>query len=80
MPTGGGYFWGLGGEELVQATPSPPVGWAPPIAMPPKEALSYWREAITLALLLLALPWLVLKLITDPERVLAGAARKHAGA
>jgi hypothetical protein len=46
--------------------------------MPGRAAIGYWREAITLALLLLALPWLVLKLITDPARVLAGAGRKHA--
>jgi hypothetical protein len=65
------------GTQRPTATPDPPTGWAPPGAMPSKDALTYWKEAITVLLLFLALPWLVYKLMTDPGRVLTGAGRKH---
>jgi flagellar biogenesis protein FliO len=52
----------------------PPSGW------PSKDALDYTQKLVTVLLLLLALPWLVYKLVTDPGRVLAGAAKKQAGA
>lgn len=65
------------GQQRPAATPDPPTGWAPPGAMPSKDALTYWKEAVTVLLLFLALPWLAWKLVTDPGRVLTGAGRKH---
>jgi hypothetical protein len=44
--------------------------------MPSHQQLSYWKEAITVLLLVLALPWLAFKLVTKPGSVLTGAGRK----
>jgi hypothetical protein len=49
----------------------PPAGW------PSKEQADYTTKLITAGLLVLALPWLVIKLLTDPGAVFAGAARQH---
>lgn len=46
-------------------------GRFPPRAWPSKDQLIYTREAITVLLMLLALPWLVWKLLTQPAAVLA---------
>lgn len=55
------------------------TGWVPPGRMPSHGAVSYWRELLLLALLLLALPWLVHTLVTQPSRVLAGRGPGGAG-
>lgn len=47
-------------------------GWAPPGRLPSPGAVHYWRDAITLLLLVIALPWLLYHLLTNPSRVLAG--------
>lgn len=54
------------------------VPWAPPAWAPPRDALTYAKDAVTALFLLLALPYVVLKLLTDPGRLLVGAAKKHA--
>lgn len=53
-------------------TPDGPGYWAPPGKMPAAPAVRYWRDAITLGLLVVALPWLLYHLLTNPSRVLAG--------
>lgn len=59
-------------------TPAPAGGKYPPAGWPAKESLAYTKELITCALLVLALPWLVVKLITDPGLVLSGLGRRAA--
>jgi hypothetical protein len=48
----------------------------PPACLPSRSQLEYTRELIVVALLVLALPWLVTNLITDPGRVLTGLGRR----
>lgn len=50
----------------------PPAGW------PSLGQLTYTKEIVTVLLLVLALPWLVGKLVTDPGSVLAGLGRRAA--
>lgn len=59
------------GERAPRPHPYPPATW------PSKEQLTYTKEAVTVLLLLLALPWLVVKLITHPSDVLAGIGRRQ---
>lgn len=49
----------------------------PPRSWPSKEQLDYTQKAITCLLLILALPWLVYKLLTAPSQLIAGAGRQH---
>lgn len=49
----------------------------PPKSWPSREQLEYVIRAITAFLMLLALPWLIKKLITDPGGLFAGAGRQH---
>jgi hypothetical protein len=58
---------GQGGDGKWQ-----PPGWAPPLG-----AVQYVKEAVTALLLVLALPWLMWKLVTDPASLLKHAGRKH---
>jgi hypothetical protein len=44
---------------------------------PAIDDLRYVKEAITVLLLVLALPWLALNLVRRPQYVLAGAAKQH---
>jgi hypothetical protein len=55
---------------------SPFTGY-PPRRWPTKDQLTYTKEAITVFLLLLALPWLVSKLLTNPSSVLSGVGRRQ---
>lgn len=71
MPASGPFVVGR-----VASTPDGPAGWAPPAAMPSRAALTYWKEAITVLLLVLALPWLAYKLVTNPGSVLTGAGQR----
>jgi hypothetical protein len=61
---------------------SPPRSW-PPASFPSKAQLDYTQALVLTGLLLLALPWLVGKLLTDPGEVLGSlgraAARKPGG-
>lgn len=58
--------------------PAPrPRSWPP--RWPSKDQLTYTKEAITVLLLLLALPWLVTKLLTNPGQVLAGLGQRQVG-
>lgn len=59
-------------------TPAPSGGF-PPAGWPSKDQLDYIQKAVTALVLVLALPWLVVKLLTQPEAVFAGAAKKHVG-
>jgi hypothetical protein len=47
------------------------------VQLPELGQLDYFIKASTALLLLLALPWLLLKLTTDPAAVLRGATRHH---
>jgi hypothetical protein len=49
----------------------------PPPQWPRQDQLTYAKELVTVLLLLLALPWLVVKLLTDPASVLSGLGRRH---
>lgn len=49
----------------------------PPKSWPTKEQLEYVIRAITAGLMLLALPWLAYKLVTNPGAIFAGAGRQH---
>jgi hypothetical protein len=51
--------------------------WSPPRWAPPLGAVQYVKEAVTALLLVLALPWLLWKLVTDPASLLKHAGRKH---
>jgi hypothetical protein len=51
----------------------------PPVDWPTQAQLDYTQKLITVVLLVLALPWLVGKLVTRPGDVLAAAGRKHVG-
>ena len=49
----------------------PPPGW------PSKEQIDYAQAGILLLLLVLALPWVVSTLITDPGGLVTGIARRR---
>jgi hypothetical protein len=49
-----------------------PPGWAPSL-----PAVQYVKEAVTALLLVLALPYVLFKLVTDPAQLFARAGRKH---
>jgi hypothetical protein len=51
----------------------------PPVDWPTTAQLDYTQKLITVVLLVLALPWLVGKLVTRPGDVLAAAGHKHVG-
>lgn len=53
-------------------------GWAPPPGWPASEQIRYWRDLISLALITLALPWVLVRLFTDPAGLLEDAGRHHA--
>jgi hypothetical protein len=57
----------------------PAPGDYPPSRWPSKEQLTYTKELVTVALLLLALPWLLSKLLTDPGALFAGLGKRHVG-
>ena len=63
---------GDGAQRGIVAASPDGAGWRPPSALPDASAVRYWRDAITLALILIALPWLLYHLVTNPGRVLAG--------
>jgi hypothetical protein len=50
------------------------VSW-PPTA----DQLDYWQKAITVSLLVLALPALIAALVRRPNSLVSGLARKHVG-
>jgi hypothetical protein len=50
----------------------------PPARWPSMSQLTYTKEAITVLLLVLALPWLLTKLATDPGAILSGLGRRAA--
>ena len=61
-----------GAGRLPRATVTPDgTGWAPPGRLPHPTAVRYARDGIGLILLLVALPWLLYHLLTNPSRVLA---------
>jgi hypothetical protein len=51
----------------------------PPPAWPSVDQLDYTVKAITALLLVLALPALVMLLLTHPDRLLIGLGRRHVG-
>jgi hypothetical protein len=54
------------------ARPAAGVGKFPPAGWPTKAQIDYAQAAILLGLLLLALPWVVSKLLSDPGLLLTG--------
>jgi hypothetical protein len=65
-------------EQPGPDAPPRPRAWPPPDG-PTLGQLTYTKELITVVLLLLALPWLVSKLLTDPGQVFSGLGRRAAG-
>lgn len=57
-----------GGPAVV---PFPPTGW------PSKDQLDYTHRGIVTVLLMLAVPYLAFKLLTDPGYLFAAAGRHH---
>ncbi|HUR85647.1 MAG TPA: hypothetical protein VMY78_09900 [Solirubrobacteraceae bacterium] len=79
-------------KPVAAASPAWPLPWQggpgavggqpgdhPPVRWPTLGQLTYTKEAITVLLLILALPWLVSKLLTRPGDVLTGLGRRAAG-
>lgn len=56
---------------------APGLYW-PPAWAPTKDQLTYTKEAATVLLLVLALPWLVLQLLRDPRGLIAMRGQKMA--
>lgn len=52
-------------------------GWAPPAGFPSLKAITYVKEAATTLLIVLALPYVVFKLLTAPGELLANVGRRH---
>jgi hypothetical protein len=50
-------------------------GGYPPANWPSRDQLDYTIKAVTALILVLALPWVAFKLMTNPSAVLAGAGR-----
>lgn len=64
----------------VDGTSQLPAGHSyPPATWPSKDQLDYTQKAITCLLLVLALPWLVHKLLTRPGDVLSGRGKAALG-
>jgi hypothetical protein len=67
-----------GAAEPPAAAPARDGGrWQPPAWAPSMEAVQYVKEAVTALLLVLALPYVVYKLLTDPAKLFQRAGRKH---
>jgi hypothetical protein len=63
-----------GGSTAAAAAGGPPgEGW------PPLETVDYWLKLITLAILVLALPWLLGKMMSEPGRASRHAASFASG-
>jgi hypothetical protein len=59
---------------------APPAGgseWQPPGWAPPLGAVQYVKDTVTALLLVLALPYVLYKLVTRPAWLLDHAGRKH---
>ncbi len=54
-----------------------PAEWAPPQGWPSTTKVNYASGLIQLALLLLAVPWLLHRLLTDPFGLARGVGRNH---
>lgn len=59
-------------QPAAQQIAATPDGWTPPGGLPSHKQLTYCKEAITVLLLVLALPWLLVKLATRPGDVIGG--------
>jgi hypothetical protein len=71
----------IAGYYAEQSGPAPAVAAARPrrsvrSVMPAKSTLDYTNAAITALVLVLALPWLLRKLATNPAEVISAAGRK----
>jgi hypothetical protein len=86
MPFGRPVDFAIGAPPA--GTPTWPPAWEPRphegpvlgISWPPTaDQLDYWQKAITVSLLVLALPALLAALIHRPARLTTGLARKHVG-
>lgn len=64
-----------GGGQPPPAAPDAPGGF-PPATWPSKDQLEYLRTLVVVVFLLLALPWVATKLITDPAELLSGAGKR----
>lgn len=59
------------------AAPARGGGGFPPEGWPTKEQIDYAQAAILLLLLLLALPWVLSKLLTNPSSLVAAIAGRR---
>lgn len=62
----------------LMATPDG-MGYRPHHRAPSRQAVGYWRDALGLLVIVVALPWLLWHLLTNPARVLAGRGPVPAG-
>lgn len=67
--------WPPANDGPAQAGSEPPLSF-PPDGWPRKSQIEYATALLLLGLLLLSLPWLVIKLLTNPEEVFAAATRR----
>jgi hypothetical protein len=65
-------------SDTRPASTPPRDGWRPPGWAPPLPAITYAKEAATTLLLLLALPYVIFKLLTAPGELLTNVGRRHA--
>jgi hypothetical protein len=70
--------WDTPGAADGPPAPGKQRHW-PPVDWPTQAQLDYTQKLITVVLLVLALPWLVGKLVTRPGDVLTAAGHKHVG-
>lgn len=47
-----------------------PQAWSPPSRLPSEAAVTYWKDLITLTLLLISFPWILYRLLTNPRDLL----------
>lgn len=44
--------------------------WSPPSRLPSAAAVTYWKDALSLFLLLVTVPWILYRLLTNPRDLL----------
>jgi hypothetical protein len=69
---GGGHDL-FGGPRQLASTPDNQAGWQPPGSLPCHSTLRYAKDAVTVLVMLVALPWLLWNLVTRPHSVMRGS-------
>jgi hypothetical protein len=54
-----------------------PPAWQPPAWAPPLGAITYVKEAATTLLVVLALPYVIWRLLTAPAQLMRNVGRRH---